>query len=267
MSFTDTELAGLGDEERAALADEMDDTESSKAAEASVADETPIEAAADTADDPIREPEPFIPRYQAELPADFEAQLAAIGERKKALRTQYQDGNLELDDYEDARDGIESEALALREAHLKATLASEQAQQTATQRWQWEQERFFTQKANAVYRADPILGSAFDAAVKGLARDPAHEGKPMSWFLDEADRVTRERMRSVVGAPETPTKTPSAPIKTRPAIPPNLGDLPSADLPETGGDEWAHLDRLQGMDIEAALAKLSPAEQERYLRG
>jgi hypothetical protein len=37
-------------------------------------------------------------------------------------------------------------------------------------------------------------------------------------------------------------------------------------LPETGDpDEFSRLDRLSGMDLEAALSRLSEAEADRYL--
>jgi hypothetical protein len=34
-----------------------------------------------------------------------------------------------------------------------------------------------------------------------------------------------------------------------------------------GGDEFSRLDRLDGMDLERALARLSQAEADRYLMG
>lgn len=287
------ELAGLSDEERAAIAgdeheeqdereilkalagaqegDDADDDDEDEAGDEEAEDSAPEakpEPAADEASDaePTREPEPFTPRYQAEPVADYEARVAEIAERKKALRTQYQDGEFGLDRYEEQRDALDAELLVLREANLKATLAAEQAQQASAQRWQWEQERFFGAEANAIYRQDPILASALDTAVKALAQDPANEQKPMRWFLDEADRITRERIAKLVGAsPATEIKV--KPKAQKPTLPPNLGDLPSAELPETGQDEWAHLEKLDGMALEQALAKLSPADQERYLRG
>ena len=42
--------------------------------------------------------------------------------------------------------------------------------------------------------------------------------------------------------------------------------MPSAALPDTGDpDEFSRLDRLGGMELEAALARLSQAEADRYL--
>ena len=291
------ELAGLSDEERAAIEgeehEEQDEREILKALagadEGDDADDDEDEAGDEEAEDSapeaksepasdeasgaesIREPEPFVPRYQAEPVADYEARGTEIAERKKALRAQYQDGEFGLDQYEDQRDALDAELLALREANLKAALAAEQAQQASAQRWQWEQERFFGAEANAIYRQDPILASALDTAVKALAQDPANEQKPMRWFLDEADRITRERIAKLVGVP-VPAASPATESKVKqkvpkPTLPPNLGDLPSAELPETGQDEWAHLDKLDGMALEQALAKLSAADQERYLRG
>jgi hypothetical protein len=190
--------------------------------------------------------------------------MAEIAERKKALRVQYQDGDLDLDGYESARDAVDQEALALREAALKTQIATEQAEQARMQRWQWEIERFMQDDANAIFRADAenSRNAQLDAAVKALAQMPEHAGKPDRFFLEEGARW----VRALHG--ETPAATPAKPpAKPKPRVPPNLGDMPAADVADVGGDEFAKYDKLEGMDVEAALARMTPAEADRYLRG
>ena len=270
MSMTDAELEGLSDEERAALADQSEDdaTEAETLAALAKGDDDDAEdTAADVDDDVPAEPEPFVPRYQADPVADFDEQMQQLAEQKKTLRTQYLDGDLDLDDYEDQREQIEAQTQALREANLKATLAAEQSQQAAAQRWEWEQERFFSQKANSVYKDDALLAASLDAAIKALASDQSNASRPMSWYLEEADRQVRERFNRLAPAGAAPAQHPTAKSKGKPPVPPSLADMPTAELNETGGnDEFAHLDKLNGMALEAALAKLPPSEAERYLR-
>lgn len=280
MSVSAEELEGLGEEERAALMDdETEETEEPEAEEPETEeDEADDDGGAEADDDSDDEPEqdepsaeepkqqphdePFVPEYKADPVADFDEQLKALNERKRELRTQYQDGDITLDEYEDQRDQVESEVLTLREANFKATIAQEQQQQINQQRWMWEVERFLAE--NAYIRDNRAAFRAVDALIIDLKSDPANQGKPNRWFLDEAKRQYEEAPR---GASAQPVASKEPPKKPKKPVPPNLGDMPNAELPETGGNEWAHLDKLDGMELEAALAKLSQADQERYLRG
>ena len=49
-------------------------------------------------------------------------------------------------------------------------------------------------------------------------------------------------------------------------VPPNLGKLPAATANDTDDGKFAHLDRLEGVAFEDALAKLSDAQRDEYLR-
>ena len=265
---TDEELAGLSDEERAALADDEDSAEDVEILKSIANDDDDDEQddapVGDAQPDALTaaEPEPFTPKYDAPPVEGYAEQLAALAESKKALRQQYQDGDLELDAYEDARDAIESQVLSLRESNLKATLAAEQTIQTAQQRWQWEQDRFFV-GAKEIYRSDRLLNEAFSAAVKSLAADPANEAKPMTWYLDEAERMTRASFGKAFGdSPKAEAQRKAERLK----VPPNIGAMPGAELPDVTADEWSHLEKLDGMELERALSKLSPTDQDRYLR-
>jgi hypothetical protein len=71
-----------------------------------------------------------------------------------------------------------------------------------------------------------------DRHIRYLGTDPANAGKPLDWFLRTADEMTRARASS--GG--------------------------SSDSPRG-------LENLKGMDLERALARLSPAEVEAYLNG
>lgn len=292
--MTDDEMLGLSPEERAALEEDDESTgeeeenpveAAEKPQEASASEEddeaaedvAPAVEAAEAAPEPAPEPEaparrdydPFMPRFEAIPVQDYDKQMADLIERKKSLRTLYQEGEMTLDEYEDKRDAIDGEALALREANLKATMAREQTEQIAKQRWEWEQERFFADPRAAIYTPESLARKALNAAVIALAESPDNQSKPMSWFLEEADRQVRSLGAQFAppAAPESkPAAAPSRKAKPAVTVPPNLGDLPSAELPETSRDEWSHLDRLNGMELEQALAKMSLVDQERYLR-
>lgn len=291
MPYDEEELEGLSEEERAALEDEEDtsvddledddpdddleDDQDDDPEEDQDDDDADADNDQDADDEEVTEPTPqseFTPQYKADPVENFDARMKELTDRKRDLRNQYQDGDLGLDEYEEQRDAVEEEALKLREANLKYEMSQEQTAQTAAQRWQWEQDRFFGVGANKVYLNDPMIGSAFDAAVKSLAAGDVNNDKSMSWFLEEADRMTRERFNVPGEKDDERDSKPSVKVNRRKKsdrskIPPNLGDLPAADVPETGGDEFSKLDGLEGMALEQALAKMSQSEQERYLKG
>jgi hypothetical protein len=258
MSVTPEELEGLSDIEREALEND-DDLDTGDLPDLGDEDDEEPEAQEPeaSAPDQAASPEPFIPVFQAQPVEDYDGKLAALDAQKRELRTQYQDGDLDLDDYEDKRDAIDSEILTLREANLKASLAAEQAQQVQAQRWQWEVSRFLDENPYIKENRGAFL--AVDAIIIDLKKTPEHAGKPDRWYLEEAKRMYHDAPRGAADSKPS-GKT------TRRSPPPSLGDMPAAELSETSGSEWAHLDRLGGLELEAALAKLSPAEQDRYLQ-
>ncbi|NCC41891.1 MAG: hypothetical protein EOM21_21275, partial [Gammaproteobacteria bacterium] len=239
MSVTPDELKGLSDDERLALEGEDDEAIENVPEEEDDADDEGGGEEQQAAPAPVEEPpapqqqqEPFIPVYQAQPVEGYDAKLAELAERKKNLRSQYQDGDLDLDQYEDQRDAVDSEILALRESNLKASLAAEQAQQVQAQRWQWEVQRFLDE--NPYIKENRSAFVSVDALIIDLRSDPKHAGKPNRWYLDEAKRMYESGPR---GSTTATTKTPSPTQKA--AIPPNLGDMPAAELSETSGSEWA----------------------------
>lgn len=269
--MNEAELEGLSDEERAALADEEVDREPVDEDDEEDDEPEAIEAAEDEPEEPEEAPEPvaqaavpeFMPIYQAPAVDDYAGRMAQIAEATREIAAGYEAGDFDLEEYQTRQRKLTELEWSLREANLKASLAAEQQQQSLAQRWQWEQDRFFGAEANRAYREDPIVGAAFSTAVQSLAANAAYDAKPMSWFLEEADRLTRAKFR--VGNEAVPDNV--RPLRSkRPAAPPTLAGLPSASLPETGDpDEFSRLDRLSGMELEAALARLSQAEADRYL--
>lgn len=211
----------------------------------------------------------FQSSYKAEAVENFDARMQEFSDSKKALRAQLANGDIDMDAYEDQKDAIVAQEQALREQNLKATIASEQAEQAAQDRWKWEQERFFADKSNAIYN-DALTMGMLDMAVKQLAQDPKNAARTAPWFLAEADKLVRER----TGATRTeatktdPKKETEAKRKADLSkVPKTLSNLPAAELNDTGTDEFAHLDNLSGLKLEVAIAKMTPAQQARYLGG
>jgi hypothetical protein len=282
--YTEEELSMLSDEEREALADadmstealdkiigdedEDEDEDKEENEDAAIAAKPEEEPSAAVEEEPAAEkpePEVFTTQYRVDPVDGFDEKIAALSTQKADLRKALNEGDLTLDDYEAQKDAIIEQERELREQKLKADIAEDQNKQTAIARWEWEQERFFSEKSNEIYKDDLVM-AAFDKAVRSLGKDEANANRPGAWFLQEADKQVRARFNMNA----EPVKDPKEPKKNRQPdlsiVPKTLSGVPGADIPDTGAvDEFAHLDRLSGLDLEKAVAKLSPAEQERYL--
>lgn len=279
-AVTDEEKLGLSPEEVAALEGDLDeitpdlnddddpddDPDVIKDDEGKQKDPDPGIATDDKPKDaePIQSDD-FQPIFKADPVEGFDEKVKGLKDLRATTLQDFKDGEIDITEYHEALNQINDDIRELNAQQDRYQLSEDQSKQAGEQRWQWEQDRFFGIKENAAYQTDKILGVAFDAAVKDLANDSANEGKKMSWFLEEADRVVRERF-IVPGKKPLPKKDVRKPDYSK--IPPNLGDLPSADLNDVGrDDEFARLDKLGGMELESALAKMSPDQAKRYLEG
>jgi len=278
----DAALAGLSPEELAALADD-DDNQNADDADAlraiagddegahgnENADDEDAGAdgeeanAGDGSEDDQAAGEPevtgeFVAKQTAEFVADFDQRMAAIKQAKAELREQLNNGDIDLDQYEAKKDEISDEETTLRIKQASAENAARQNAHIDSKRWEWEQEQFFGDKRNAIYK-DKIVMAALNAAVIDLANDPKNANQKGNFFLNEADKIVRERF----GAASSTGKQNRQPDLSK--IPKTLSNLPAADTEQENGGEFAHLEKLSGMDLEYAVAKLSPEQVQRYL--
>lgn len=132
------------------------------------------------------------------------------------------------------------------------------------------------------YDADKEKFDAFDDWVKRLASNPKYADRDGRWYLEEAHRKVKlefgiddkaiaadkgAKSDKDAGKPANKDQTrKKAPDLTK--IPKTLGNLPSAsdDGDDEESGEFAHLNKLEGMDLERALAKMSKEQADRYLR-
>ena len=231
--------------------------------EASAAEVTAASAVTPAQEGVVQE---FVPAFAVPAVADFEGKMAALAAREVALREQLAAGDLDIAAYDAEKTAIIEGRADLRSEQRFASFAAEQNEQNQKARWQWEQSRFFEQDSSTVYK-DPILFAALDASIKALAHQPENANKSSSWFLTQADSAVRK----LFGGLGVPAQAPAAPAKPPVSllqnIPATLAAVPAAALPETGGgDEFAKLERLSGMDLERQLARMAPDEVTRYLR-
>lgn len=292
--FEDEELAGLSDEERAAIKDDDDESDilkniaggddndddediagnsdessvghddvgdTSAKAEDSITAEGDNGKGEEEDDTPAPEAE-FQQEFRSQIPDGLEEKISSLDRRSEELMQKFKDGDVDLPEFMAQKSSIDDERMQLTLDQKQAEWALRQNEDSRAQRWKWEQERFFNQEKSSIYK-DPIILAALDASVKQIASDPANAKKAPGFYLEEADRQVRKRFN--MG--EQPAKTAKAQNRQPDlsGVPKTLAQLPAAEMPETGDVEFAHLDKLDGIALEQALRKLTPEQEARYL--
>jgi myosin heavy subunit len=234
---------------------------------AAAADDSQAAAAAEEGDDGVVSE--FVPQTEAQPVENFDQRMQEFADKKAELRRKLSDGDIDIEQYEAQKDQLVDQETELKLAQRDYENAIKREQQTARQKWEWEQEQFFDSEANQVYKDKGVRGTAMNAAldraVRELAQDPANAKRSGSWFLQEADRQVREAMGLTKPPKQQERQTRRADLSD---IPKTLGNLPAAEQTETGDSEFGYLDKLEGVDLERELAKISrdPVREARYLR-
>lgn len=216
--------------------------------------------------------------YKASLPEDFDAKVKDVNDRVAALRTQFKAGEIDFDSYEEQAGALNQERDALTMARAKAEISQEMTQQNAEAQWNSAIQRLFANAAKPEnggidYTKDNDRNAELDQFVRVLAANPAHADKPMDWFLNEGHRRVMALNGKSVQAPAAGQPTATAPAKpavqdrTPPTPPKTIAHIPGGDGPGDVGGEFDHLDALDGNDLEAAIAKMTPAQREKWSRG
>jgi hypothetical protein len=194
----------------------------------------------------------------------FDERIGALDQRASDAGEKFKAGDLSFEELQAETKAVERERGELEAAKLKADIASEQQVQTAEQRWQWEINRFYrrVEKDEGVkYTGSSLLLAALDTRVKELANVKENADKDSTWFLEEAHRQVKAELG--IG------KKAAAGARARGADRAAGAEDHAAEL--DGGDavvsDFAELEKLEGLELENALARLPKHEADRYLSG
>lgn len=289
-NISESELAKLSEEERAALEDDdnsggdppagdEDHSSHHSVGMGSIDDnpdpdtppKKPDEMKTVTGEPPITEnafpdedDEPFAVPFKYD-PGQFN--LEAAEAQIKELDKQFQNGDIDLNDYNQARDKIREDITTHK---VSEKISGQHSDQVAVAKWQATVDAFLDQDVNSIYKADEIKYIALDHMVKKLCRDPKLSNKSESWILREADRLVRISMGVVPARPGDP-KQEALSRRRAESPPPSLAGIPPA-APNSDDNEFANLDALLDgtadgqAKYERAIAKMSKEEQDRYAR-
>lgn len=292
--FSESELAGLSEEERSALAEPEEPAATSAAGEDDPSFGADVPAAPADVAKPAATAEPaapaapaaavdaapaapqdrdtvFTPDYRIAGPENFDAAMAGLKTERGELTAKFKEGEISVEDLITGQAEIDGRINSLREQQFAADLTATMTEQGEKQRWKLEQDTFM--EDHKEYVENKILRSALNAAVVDIARREENASRSGRWVLNEAHK----EVQKVMGVTKVPvpadTKLADSVTKTvvdrKPdlsLVPKTLAHLPAADQIQTGVDEFAALDKLEGVELENALSKLTPDQEARYLR-
>ncbi len=266
-------------------------------ADAQVAEE-PQAAAAESPKDVVKEtvketPEPQIPTYQTELPADYQAQRGVLLKEKALAMKKLIDGDLDLEAFSVIESRVSNALEDLTAQRIRSETLSEANVQNQQAMQQSEIRRLIARaKSDVDYSKDTKAQKNFDVALRTLQADPDNAALEFGDLVDEAHRVVlalrggvgKVQVEAAVAAVTVPVvapvvkeakvvkeATPAAPVAVasekvpdrQPAekAPITLRGLPVASTPNSNGDVIEQMSRLSGQAYQDAFAKLSPQQR------
>lgn len=259
-------IAGDASDEDDADDDADDDGDDDAAPQEGKAAEPPQDGQTTDAEPQTVDPVKAVAQYQADLPGDFDQKLADLKTRDAELRQRYRDGDIDIDERDAglAEIAAEREQLLIQKATAE-TLAkiNEQNQRQA----QADYERRFVErvKADGIDYTQQRNINLFNTLLAELLEE--HGDKGRDWLWNEAHKaVLRARgiQRQASADPVAEAKQSRKPPVD--AAPKTLAQVPGSDGPGDVGDEFADVLALDGADFEDAIARMSPAQREKFLR-
>ena len=284
--LTEEELALLTEEERDGYLDDEDDDEGEEgngdegdddpqddptlavddpaaAAQAAANDQAGDDQGdgAETKEEFTTQPKPL---FNTEIPADIQAQRTEIDEKEDALDKQFDEGDITFSEHKKALREINQQRNALDRAELKAELAAEAYQTQIDNSWQASQTAFFASHPE-LNTANEVQMTALDHLVRQETKATLDKGGSIGVpELERAYAKFKQAFNIADSAPKQQQKQVKTPKNG--IVPPNLGTLPAATANDTDDGKFAALDRLEGTAYEDALAKLTDAQRDEYLR-
>lgn len=237
------------------------------------------DGAADEQAQPEQRDEPAVPQPVA--PADAGDQRKTLHQERSEAMRRFMDGEMSHEDFaaEDSR--IQDKLYELVRAEATDQARTQIAQDTMMAEYRGELSAVIKQAkaAGIVGIDDPSsdAGRQFDRAVRMFGQEAAERGlrdapgnlAASKDALNEALALVMRRSGKAVPAaapaPDKPAAAKARPPVDRSTLPPTLAAAPAAADAAVGGGEFAHLESLEGVDLERAIAKMTPEQLDRFL--
>lgn len=276
-------LAGLTEEERAALGDEGigDDLDS-----AADLDSDAPDPATSSSETPPAEGEPQIPAIELETaqeiapplrastPDNVAEVLDALAQQQEALAAKFDDGDITAKEYREEMDKLAAQREDIRWTQRKAELSAEMQENAKREAWVNEVNDFMTTGPGAAIAKSQVQMVAFDNIVRAVTADPQNANLSDRAQLHKAFRLYKEDVKRTYGvdleagsAPSAPKNQQTAPERPARAVVPTLANVPASDPEILESGKFTALDQLASTDpiaYERAVSRLSEAERAQF---
>jgi len=194
---------------------------------------------------------------------DHSAKLTEIDGKLAKLDELFDDGELTSKEYRDQQNALMAEKRDIEHDELKAKVRQELDAENGKREWMKAQERFFKAEENARFRDDEVLLGALDQQVRKLAMTPEAANLTGDEILAKARAVIAKSFGLSAASPTKKDDRPARP--QRPKVPVDMGGLPAGSGGHQEG-EFGQLNGMAGEELEDAVSRLSPADQEAWAR-
>lgn len=230
--------------------------------------------------------------YKADLPEDYQQRMDDLAAQREALAAKFKAGEMEFDDYRAQDATLLEERAQLGQALTKAEVFQEMNRQNLEKSWNAAVLAFtdaVLASEGVDYRADPAGQKKLDGFIQAITADPDNAELSLREILDKAHGMVKMVYKPVTrgtepaadkqagaepnkpGQDQNPDKKAAAakPDKSRKpdlsGLPATLAHVPGGEGPgDLGGGEFSDLDGLDGIALEQAIAKMSPAQRDKY---
>jgi len=196
--------------------------------------------------------------------APLNEQLQAVDEAIDALGEKIENGDIDFKEY-----NSELSRLNRQRQDLVVDIRDERNARTRrANNWNQAVDEFVSaDEGHKKILTSPIVKQAFETALREVATSAEGARQTDAWRLNKAKERLAEEGIVLGAAMPKPKDKKSQPKSRHPDVgmPKTLGNLPKAG--DNDQSEFSHLASLDGMDLEAALAKLTPEQEARYLGG
>lgn len=228
-----------------------------KAAEGKPAEVTEPTEASDNDEDAER---PFVVRMPVPKARNYDAELEAVAKK-------FEDGEITTADHT-------RQVAEISRAQAHAEFVAGYNENAESQGWERQQQFFLSRHPEYNYEKNPVRFGALDAALKALGRtEPNIDNwtalkKAHAMVEKELGKAPTAEASAVLAKPAAEAKPAAAPRKPDlRAVPKTLAHVPAAaEIATEGNDRFAMIDKLDGLEQEAAIAQLSDRELDEYLR-
>lgn len=209
-----------------------------------------------------------------ERQSELDERIGELESELESLASQFDDGEIGQGKYDAEKSRIDRELQRLDQQSegiisqiAEANSRTAQAQQAQADAFAAASSKFLDRPENEVFRQPGIFQDSFNTMMRQVAAE-----LPATATYDELMDKTRDELAKVMRLPgggeqEQAKSTSSKQGKRHDSsrIPPDIGGM-SAVVQNTPSHRFSHLDALDGVALEDALAEMSETERAAYLK-